>query len=155
MIDYRGYNHRAHGLVDKAIKNGTLKKLNGQIMCVDCKSAPATQYDHRDYLKPLEVDPVCRECNRLRGPAKSIPSHLKVIGRPPVITKYTLPVEETKKLILDLAKKSGSYARLGERIQPHKPITRQAIYAWLDKGRIPDSRIMRCLYLLNHWEDSE
>lgn len=26
-------------------------------------------YDHRDYTKPLSVEPVCRSCNKLRGPA--------------------------------------------------------------------------------------
>ena len=34
--------------------------------CVDC-GAPATRYDHRDYLKPLKVSPVCAKCNSRRG----------------------------------------------------------------------------------------
>ena len=29
----------------------------------------ATQYDHRDYNKPLEVTPVCPSCNGKRGAA--------------------------------------------------------------------------------------
>src|SRR5688572_22298126 len=41
------------------------RKLN----CVDC-GAPANGYDHRDYLKPLEVEAVCRSCNSKRGPAQ-------------------------------------------------------------------------------------
>lgn len=36
--------------------------------CVDC-GAPAKDYDHRDYNKPLDVSPVCRACNKKRGPA--------------------------------------------------------------------------------------
>ncbi|MFA5633142.1 MAG: hypothetical protein WC997_16665 [Porticoccaceae bacterium] len=27
----------------------------------------ATDYDHRDYRKPLSVEPVCRRCNLSRG----------------------------------------------------------------------------------------
>jgi hypothetical protein len=37
--------------------------------CVDCAKA-ASEYDHRNYLMPLEVQPVCRGCNKKRGPAK-------------------------------------------------------------------------------------
>lgn len=36
--------------------------------CVDC-GIPATEYDHRDYTKPRDVEPVCRPCNHKRGPA--------------------------------------------------------------------------------------
>lgn len=38
------------------------------LQCADC-GAPASQYDHRDYNKPLEVEPVCRTCNVRRGRA--------------------------------------------------------------------------------------
>jgi NMD protein affecting ribosome stability and mRNA decay len=38
------------------------------LICVDC-GASAHDYDHRDYSKPLEVEPVCRACNFKRGPA--------------------------------------------------------------------------------------
>ena len=38
------------------------------VPCVDCGKR-AEHYDHRDYTKPLEVEPVCRSCNKLRGPA--------------------------------------------------------------------------------------
>jgi hypothetical protein len=36
--------------------------------CMDC-GVPATCYDHRDYNKPLDVQPVCSRCNTLRGSA--------------------------------------------------------------------------------------
>ena len=32
----------------------------------------AEQWDHRDYNKPLDVEPVCRSCNMRRGPAKPL-----------------------------------------------------------------------------------
>lgn len=53
--------------VRKAIRMGDLwhPKLR---LCVDC-GKQAHDYDHRDYSKPLQVDPVCRRCNLMRGPA--------------------------------------------------------------------------------------
>lgn len=39
--------------------------------CVDC-GAPATNWDHRYYSLPFEVDPVCTRCNTNRGPALDI-----------------------------------------------------------------------------------
>lgn len=38
-------------------------------ICVDCKSAEATERDHRHYSLPLDVDYVCVKCNLRRGPA--------------------------------------------------------------------------------------
>lgn len=57
----------AHCYVSVALYNGDLPRLDGSIPCVDC-GVPADEYDHRDYKKPLEVDPVCRACNQARGP---------------------------------------------------------------------------------------
>ena len=56
----------AHLEVARAIRRGTLKRPD-EFVCVDC-AKPALQYDHRDYTKPLDVVPVCRSCNILRGP---------------------------------------------------------------------------------------
>lgn len=39
--------------------------------CQDC-GKPATEWDHRYYSLPLEVDPVCTACNQRRGPARDI-----------------------------------------------------------------------------------
>lgn len=61
----------AQRLVAKAIRKGLLPKLDGSVMCVDC-GKPAQVYDHREYAKPLEVDPVCKRCNVRRGPAKEV-----------------------------------------------------------------------------------
>jgi hypothetical protein len=57
----------AHRYVAVAIYNGDLPRLDGGIKCSDCES-PAKEYDHRDYKKPLEVEPVCMACNAARGP---------------------------------------------------------------------------------------
>ena len=55
-------------LVKKAILRGELKRAT-DFKCVDC-GLPATHYDHRDYRKPLKVEPVCHGCNICRGTAK-------------------------------------------------------------------------------------
>jgi len=57
----------AHRYVAVAMFNGDLPKLDGSIPCADC-GKPAAEYDHRDYKKPLDVEPVCRHCNQARGP---------------------------------------------------------------------------------------
>src|SRR5579863_750372 len=62
----------AGGKVRKAIREGLLPRLTGEIPCTDC-GAPAKQYDHRWYSRPLEVQPVCRRCNILRGCAFDSP----------------------------------------------------------------------------------
>ena len=60
---------RARSQVQYAVKTGKLVSLKKvYVKCIDC-GARATDYDHRDYLKPLDVDPVCRKCNRRRGNA--------------------------------------------------------------------------------------
>ena len=57
----------AHGMVRAAIRFGYLRPAS-EYQCVDCGSA-AECYDHRDYNKPLDVEPVCIGCNVRRGPA--------------------------------------------------------------------------------------
>ena len=53
--------------MQKAIKEGKLIRLTkANIACVDC-GEKATDYDHRDYSKPLKVDAVCHKCNVRRG----------------------------------------------------------------------------------------
>jgi hypothetical protein len=59
--------YKAQKTVAKAKKDGQLKPAT-DFDCVDCGN-PAIEYDHRDYSKPLQVDPVCRGCNVRRGPA--------------------------------------------------------------------------------------
>lgn len=52
--------------VKRAVDRGLLAPV-WEKSCVDC-GAPATDYDHRDYTKPLEVEPTCHRCNMRRGP---------------------------------------------------------------------------------------
>lgn len=54
-------------IVNLAVKLGYLPRISSCV-CVDC-GAPARAYDHRDYNKPLDVEPVCSRCNHRRGPA--------------------------------------------------------------------------------------
>jgi hypothetical protein len=59
--------NRAHRRVARAVSRGQLAHPT-TFKCTDC-DIPAFCYDHRDYEKPLEVEPVCRGCNARRGPA--------------------------------------------------------------------------------------
>ena len=64
--------HRALYAVTVAVATGVLPSLrSGALPCKDCGRS-ATQYDHRDYAKPLEVEPVCGRCNLKRSAAKGI-----------------------------------------------------------------------------------
>lgn len=59
-------NEKARQLTKYAVKVGFLPHPR-EFVCVDCKRVQAECYDHRDYSKPLEVDPVCCDCNSSRG----------------------------------------------------------------------------------------
>jgi hypothetical protein len=58
----------ASSIVKIAIRAGFLPSIAGQ-KCVDC-GEPATGYEHREYRRALDVDPICTSCNFRRGPAK-------------------------------------------------------------------------------------
>jgi hypothetical protein len=58
---------KAAKAINQALRDGKVKCAKGQ-RCVDC-DAPAHSLDHRNYLTPLDVQPVCRSCNWKRGPA--------------------------------------------------------------------------------------
>lgn len=59
-------NEMARLITKYAVKVGFLPHP-ADFHCVDCKRRPAKCYDHRDYSKPLHVDPVCIPCNASRG----------------------------------------------------------------------------------------
>jgi hypothetical protein len=59
--------NRAMRAVQKAIAKGLLARPT-EFTCTDC-ARPATRYDHREYRKPLQVEPVCGSCNVMRGSA--------------------------------------------------------------------------------------
>jgi len=54
-------------VVAKAVRGGRIQPA-AAFACADCSDAAAV-YDHRDYTKPLQVEPVCLRCNARRGPA--------------------------------------------------------------------------------------
>jgi hypothetical protein len=60
---------RAHNYVAALVKAGLLKKIS-DCVCVDC-GAQAEEYDHRDYFKPADIEPVCRDCNAARGAGRN------------------------------------------------------------------------------------
>lgn len=99
-----------HRAVADAVKTGGLPRLDGTIGCVDC-GKPARSYDHRDYAKPLEVEPVCTKCNHQRGPAKNrhLGSHVSVGSR-----RITL---ELPKQLLDRYKKIAKRERRSRQAQ--------------------------------------
>ena len=69
--------NKAIGSVKKAVQAGLLINLkNNNVKCTDCDNR-ASMYDHRDYTKPLDVEPVCRSCNIKRGSAVQFNSQEK------------------------------------------------------------------------------
>ena len=58
---------QAAAKVNQAVKKGILPHVS-TLICVDCGKI-AQCYEHRDYNKPLEVEPTCKGCNIRRGPA--------------------------------------------------------------------------------------
>ncbi len=66
---------RTSAKVANAVRKNQLPHPKTQ-KCADC-GKPATGYDHRLYCKPLEVDPICHSCNRVRGPALDLYAPLR------------------------------------------------------------------------------
>ncbi len=64
----RPAQQRAIAAVGAAVMAGILPRAK-TLICVDC-ARPAAVYDHRDYSRLLDVEPVCRSCNAKRGPAQ-------------------------------------------------------------------------------------
>jgi hypothetical protein len=58
---------KANNCINSAVAKGLLPRAR-TLLCVDCGSQ-ATEYEHRDYLEPMKVEPVCHSCNLKRGPA--------------------------------------------------------------------------------------
>lgn len=71
-VAYSRLTSPARAAVAREIREGRMKKAS-EFACVDC-GKPARDYDHRDYARPLDVQPVCRSCNRKRGPAANHPT---------------------------------------------------------------------------------
>jgi hypothetical protein len=67
-LQYSEAAYKSHKYVAASIRDGYLPKPS-TLTCLDC-GASAQVYDHRDYNRPLDVEPVCHACNVKRGPAK-------------------------------------------------------------------------------------
>lgn len=67
LMPGRTLQDEAHYQVARSIRLGSLQRPHN-LPCTDCGGA-SLHYDHRDYRKPLDVEPVCRKCNYKRGPA--------------------------------------------------------------------------------------
>lgn len=50
----------------KLVRSNKIQKASSK-KCIDC-GIVANCYDHRDYLKTFEIEPVCWSCNKKRGP---------------------------------------------------------------------------------------
>jgi hypothetical protein len=61
------YQSRCAAAVLAAVQDGRLQPVR-TLRCHYC-GAPATVYEHRDYLRPLGVLPACDPCNLSLGPA--------------------------------------------------------------------------------------
>ena len=87
----------AHCIVRRAIFFGELRDLKSgkTVRCIDCGKR-ASMYDHRDYTKPLEVEPVCRGCNKNRGSANGAP--VKQTRRANIVENTQTCAECCKKL---------------------------------------------------------
>jgi len=66
-IEWTRLRRRAANAVQRAVLKGDLTDLKSTyVKCSDCV-ARATVYNHKDYNKPLEAEPVCGDCNIRRG----------------------------------------------------------------------------------------
>lgn len=68
FVDARNGRSLAISIVHKEIREGRMPPPS-DFCCVDCGRV-AREYDHRDYGRPLDVQPVCLPCNVRRGPGR-------------------------------------------------------------------------------------
>ena len=117
----------AHKAVHAAVSRGTLLAAS-KCKCVDC-GAQAEHYDHRDYEKPLDVEPVCRKCNNARGPAIGV--------------KWMRERKQWTPKFNNASLKEHVLLYFGSGLKAAKAlgISHQAVYGW--KDRIPERMAFR------------
>lgn len=75
--EYKALQAKAVKAVSYAVKAGKLPSLSRNVIgCTDCYGR-AECYDHHDYTKLLDVEPVCRRCNVARGKTINSPYHTR------------------------------------------------------------------------------
>lgn len=79
--------------VNEAVRRGDLARPD-TFKCVDCGEQAAC-WEHRDYSRPLDVEPVCRACNHKRGPAANN-LHIPPAFMAPAIRPADSGVEQTQ-----------------------------------------------------------
>ena len=73
IVSMKRLRNSARGRVNTAVQKGELQKAS-VFTCVDCGN-PAQCWEHRDYTKPLDVEPVCKRCDSIRGAGFPPPDH--------------------------------------------------------------------------------
>jgi len=113
---------RAAQILRRAKKRGQIAEIGPGMLCFYC-SVQATEYDHRDYNKPLDVDPVCHSCNLLLGPAI------------PWDGVEVCEINQTRNIEVQKAiSKFGSQSALAKKLSDltGKPYKQQHVNYWLD-----------------------
>jgi hypothetical protein len=67
---WQHYRMRCYTHLSQAIRYGHIPSLpDGVTKCGYCLSRTASGWEHRDYMDPLKVTPVCAKCNATLPPA--------------------------------------------------------------------------------------
>jgi hypothetical protein len=134
---------RAYSQLHSAIRQGKIPKLDPAIhKCADC-GKPANEYDHRDYNKPLQVEPVCYVCNKARGPAIPFNDPPEPKGKAISMAKETLkPVmfrlrDEDKARLMRFCHRS----RMSQSVVMHNALRR-----YLDDNETTADRVEQLLH---------
>lgn len=96
-VDIRRTDEKAKAcrIVRAAVLRGDLLPAK-LLTCIDC-GRPAVAYDHRDYSKPLNVQPVCKSCNSKRGSAENyVPFHRAMPMHPNSTRRWNSRLTEVK-----------------------------------------------------------
>lgn len=138
--------------MNSAINNGLIPPLKG-LLCVDC-GKDAEHYDHREYLKPLVVEPVCRSCNYRRAQATDLNAFMaKYFGIAQSKVKFRVkrkqfpPTQKRSKFIDLVCRKTNTSisCQLLEKYPTDTSIakafgvSRQAVSLWIKRDRLPDN----------------
>lgn len=118
----------ASARLNKAIRQGVLPAVT-TLACADCGS-PAVCYDHRDYTKPLAVDPVCKSCNAFRGSADDWGELPERIVRPPAFGRLCVARANEGVAIRCVVTHIGSAAEVARLID----VPQQHVQAWVRRG---------------------